>query len=252
MQPYPFPYIGYFELMTRVDRWIAFDIVQYNRRSWMNRNRILHPTEGWQYFCIPVEKAPHGTPLSAIRLADARAAERRLLAQLEHYRRHAPHFRLVIDLVRDAFARPGTDTLVGFNLASLTATAERLEIPFTPERCSQLDLELDGVDHPGQWALLISTQLGANAYLNPPGGRAIFRPDEWKAAGIALAFAEMNELHYDCRPYTFEPHLSILDVLMWCGATGIKTYLRNPRPENVHHESLSGQPSAPRHPRSTG
>ncbi len=238
MQPYPFPYIGYFELMARVDRWVAFDVVQYNRRSWMNRNRILHPSAGWQYFSIPVAKAPHGTALSAIRLADPAEAERRLLAQLQHYHRHAPHFRFVTDLVRDAFARAGDDTLVGFSLASLSAVAERLSIAFVPERCSQLGLALDGIEHAGQWALCIAAQLGADAYLNPPGGRALFRPEEWATAGIELDFTELNILRYDCSPYVFEAHLSILDVLMWCSPDDVGTYLHKQRSGATLHDQL--------------
>lgn len=229
MQPYPFPYIGYFELMARTARWIVFDIVQYNRRSWMNRNRILHPHAGWQYFSLPVEKTPLGTPLTAIRLTDPAEAERKLIAQLQHYRPHAPYFRRVIDLVRDTFSRPHGNTLVGLNLATLAATAERLGISFTPEPCSELGLTLDEIEHPGQWALSIARQLGADAYLNPPGGRTLFKPEEWREAGITLAFTEMNTLRYDCRPYQFEPHLSILDVLMWCSTDEIGTHLRNLR-----------------------
>lgn len=236
MQPYPFPYIGYFELMVRVDRWVAFDVVQYNRRSWMNRNRILHPTEGWQYFCIPVAKVPHGTPLTGIYLTDPAEAERKLVAQLQHYRQHAPYFRTVIDLVRDTFARPETNTLVGFSLASLTAIAERLAIPFAPERCSGLGLALDNVEHSGQWALRIAAQLGADAYLNPPGGIGIFRQAEWTAAGIDLRFTSLNKLCYDCGPYAFQPHLSILDILMWCSTDEIRTYLSNLQPETAHHD----------------
>ncbi|AMO35705.1 WbqC family protein [Thauera humireducens] len=237
MQPYPFPYIGYFELMAQVDQWVAFDIVQYNRRSWMNRNRILHPTCGWQYFCIPVQKMPHGTALSAIRLVARGEAERRLLAQFQHYRRHAPHFHGVIDLVRDTFSRPDTDTLVGLNLASLAAVAERLGISFAPQRCSQLGFTIDDVEHAGQWALRIAARLGAKAYLNPPGGRDIFHPEEWAAKEIALEFTEMNDLRYDCSPYAFEPNLSILDVLMWCSPNDIGTYLRHLRSEAPRHES---------------
>jgi hypothetical protein len=236
MQPYPFPYIGYFELMARVDRWVAFDVVQYNPRSWMNRNRILHPNAGWQYFCFPVAKAPHGTQLSGIRLADPAEAERKLLAQLQHYRKRAPHFRLVIDLVRDAFSRPDTGTLVGFNLASLIVVAERLGIAFAPERCSQLRLALQGVEHAGQWALHIAAQIGADTYLNPPGGRDLFRTAEWAAAGIELAFTDMNTLRYDCAPYIFQNHLSILDVLMWCSTDDIATYLFNLRPDTANHD----------------
>lgn len=236
MQPYVFPYIGYYELMAKVDRWVAFDTVQYNRRSWMNRNRILHPTDGWQYFCIPVQRMHHGTALSAIRLAARNDAEHKLLGQLQHYRRHAPHFHNVTDLVRDVFSRPDTDTLVGLNLASLAAVAERVGIPFAPERWSQFDFAFDEVEHAGQWALRIAAYLGADAYLNPPGGQHIFHLDEWTAAGIKLDFTAMNDLRYDCGPYVFEPNLSILDVLMWCSADDIGAYLRNLRSEASHHD----------------
>ncbi|ENO94935.1 WbqC family protein [Thauera mechernichensis] len=236
MQPYPFPYIGYFELMAKVDRWVAFDVVQYNRRSWMNRNRILHPTSGWQYFCIPVQKVPHGTALSAVRLAAPAEAERRLLAQLQHYRRHAPYFREVVDLVRETFSHPDADSLVGLNLASLAAVSQRIGIAFSPQRCSALDLALDNIEHAGQWALRIAAHLGADAYLNPPGGQDIFRPEEWSAAGIELGFTKMNDLRYACRPYVFEPNLSILDVLMWCSAEEVGRYLCNLRTEGPCHE----------------
>jgi hypothetical protein len=226
MQPYPFPYIGYFELMAKVDRWVVFDVVQYNRRSWMNRNRILHPANGWQYFSIPVEKRSHGTLISDIRLADKKKAEETLLAQLLHYRCHAPHFAQATDLVRDAFSRANTDFLVDFNVASLVAAAERLEISFAPEYCSRLGINSDHIEHAGQWALQISMRLGANTYLNPPGGREIFRPEEWKTAGVKLSFTKMNDLTYNCAPYVFELNLSILDVLMWNDTQNIRDWLQ--------------------------
>lgn len=235
MQPYPFPYIGYFELMASVDRWIAFDIAQYNRHSWMNRNRILHPAEGWQYFVIPVRKAPHGTRLADMVVSDLRETERRLVAQLDHYRGRAPHHGAVIEIVRETFSRTRSDALVTLSLASLAVVAERLAIPFAPERCSSLGLELDDVEHAGQWALRIASGLGASEYLNPPGGRALFRTDEWQAAQIRLSFTRMNQLTYNCGPYTFQESLSILDVLMWCSVDETSAYLCKQRMENTHH-----------------
>jgi hypothetical protein len=226
MQPYPFPYIGYFELMARVDRWVAFDVVKYSRRSWMNRNRILHPDHGWHYFTMPVKKAPHTTPINEIRLANPEESKNKLLAQLQHYRKHAPYFAQVMDMVHDTFSRVTTDLLVDFNVASLCATAERLGIAVALEPCSRLGLDLGGIEHAGQWSLRIAQQLGADAYLNLPGGREIFKPEEWKAAGVELAFTEMNDLVYDCAPYVFEPNLSILDVLMWNSADEIRNWLR--------------------------
>jgi len=215
MQPYFFPYIGYFELIARTDRWVVFDVVQYNARSWMNRNRILHPTTGWQYIGVPVQHAPKGTPISGILVQDREAALRRLLGQLEHYRRRAPHFARVIELMRSAFARCASERLVELNTATLAAVCEYLGLPFNWSVCSEMALELGGVEHAGQWALSICRQLGADAYLNPPGGREIFVAEEWKAAGIELDFTDLPAYRYDCASYEFVEHLSIVDVLMW-------------------------------------
>ena len=55
MQPYFFPYIGYFHLVDAVDTFYIYDNVQYINRGWINRNRILvngHPT----YITLPIEK----------------------------------------------------------------------------------------------------------------------------------------------------------------------------------------------------
>lgn len=225
MQPYFFPYLGYFELIARTDRWVVFDVVQYNAKSWMNRNRILHPTQGWQYINVPVTHAPHGTPIKDIVVKDRAAALARVLGQLEHYRKRAPHFRDVTEIVRTAFS--GTsDRLVDLNVATLAAVCKYLGIGFDYSLCSAMNFQLGDVEHPGQWALEIAKQLGASEYLNPPGGRDIFRPEEWDAAGIKLRFTEMPDFTYGCGPYQFVEHLSILDVLMWNDAATIAQALR--------------------------
>ena len=58
MQPYLFPYIGYFQLISAVDIWVVFDDVQYIRHGWVNRNRILSPNiqKEWQYITVPIQK----------------------------------------------------------------------------------------------------------------------------------------------------------------------------------------------------
>jgi len=215
MQPYFFPYLGYFTLIARTDRWVVFDVVQYNARSWMNRNRILHPQTGWQYVRVPVHHAPKGTLIREIRVQDREAALGRLLGQLQHYRKRAPHFDAVVGLARAAFARAASDRLVDVNIATLAATCDYLGVPFNWSLCSDMGLDLGDVEHAGQWALKIAQQLGAKTYLNPPGGRAIFQPAEWEAAGIELGFVDPPPLQYDCKPYAFVEHLSMLDVLMW-------------------------------------
>lgn len=225
MQPYFFPYIGYFELIARTDRWIVFDSVQYNPKSWMNRNRILHPNEGWQYVTVPVVKTPHGTAISEMRIKDGPAALQRVLGQIDHYRKRAPFFPQVRQLLESAFAI-ASDRLVDLNVSALKVVCDYLGIDFRCSLYSKEHFDLADVEHPGQWALKIARSVGALEYLNPPGGKALFRQDEWDAAGIRLSFTEMPDLRYDCSPYSFIENLSIVDVLMWCEPATVAQALR--------------------------
>ena len=70
MQPYFFPYLGYFDLIHSVDKWVVFDTPQYIRHGWVNRNRILHPESDWQYIIVPLKKHPRNTPIKEIEIAD--------------------------------------------------------------------------------------------------------------------------------------------------------------------------------------
>ncbi len=214
MQPYFFPYLGYFELIHRTDRWVVFDIVAYRRKSWMNRNRILHPEEGWQYVTIPVERLGGGTIREA-RVKNRQATRDRVLGQLEHYRRHAPYFDGVRELVAGAFDACPDDSLVTLNVHTLAAVCGYLGIEFDYTICSQLDLDLPPIEHPGQWAVEICDRLGATDYLNPPGGREIFRLEEFASRGIELHIQNPPPFRYRCGHREFIENLSILDVLMW-------------------------------------
>ena len=214
MQPYFFPYLGHFQLIAASDRWIVFDIVKYQKRSWMNRNRILHPTQGWQYVNVPIHDAPSGL-VSDTRVIDKSAALTRILGQLEHYRHRAPHFAAVADLVREVFARAEGDLLVDLNVQSLVGACDRLGLRMDWSVCSRMDLQLPPITHPGQWALEICSAVGAESYINPNSGRELFRPEEWAERGIGLEFLAPRLFSYACRPYEFVAGLSILDVMMW-------------------------------------
>lgn len=222
MQPYFFPYLGHYALIAATDRWVVFDVVQYNPRSWMNRNRVLHPRTGWQYVGLPVNHAPRGTPIHRITLLDKEAALSRILGQLDHYRRAAPFHARVVDLVRAVFAAVQTSRLADVTVASLTETCRYLEIDMDWILGSELDISPEAIEHPGDWALDISRRLGASQYVNPPGGRDIFRPEDWRAAGIGLGFLATPSFRYDCGRFEFVENLSILDVLMWNDAATVR------------------------------
>src|SRR5687767_9328128 len=106
MQPYFFPYIGYFDLIHSVDQWVVFDTPQYIRHGWINRNRILHPTAGWQHIIAPVRKHHRAAPIGDIRVVEDGGWRALIPRQIEHYRGHAPHFGAVAALVHDCLRSP--------------------------------------------------------------------------------------------------------------------------------------------------
>ena len=75
------------------------------------------------------------------------------------------------------------------------------------------------------WALRISEALGADEYVNPPGGEALFAPTKFEAAGIRLTIQRFENMTYPCDGYDFEPALSIIDVMMWNSPSAIVRHL---------------------------
>jgi hypothetical protein len=226
MQPYFFPYLGYFDLINRADTWVVFDVVKYARKSWMNRNRVLHPTEGWQYVTVPVQRAHEDAPISEVRVLDKDSAFRKIAGQLQHYRKaRAPHFSTVLQLLEQTFGACESDRLVELNVRSLATTCSYLGIAFSPVVLSEAGVPLPPIEHPGQWALELTKAFGHDAYVNPPGGAAIFRPEEFESAKIRLHITELVDFRYPTGPYPFVERLSILDVLMWSDPRSIRDYL---------------------------
>ena len=228
MQPYFFPYLGYFALIERTTHWVVFDTAQYIRNGWVNRNRILHPTSGWRYVTIPVAKMPHDTPIREVGISPRFADGRRILGQLEHYRSGAPYFGAVRDLVAECLAS-GEASLSRLNVAALARVSDYLGISFAFEYFSEMDLELGEVGGPWDWALRIGQAMGAHEYVNPPGAGDRFDRTSFSEAGIELTICDLPPMIYDTPGYTFEPGLSIIDVLMWNAPQAVRAYLESRR-----------------------
>ncbi|GFM79452.1 hypothetical protein PSCICN_01440 [Pseudomonas cichorii] len=225
MQPYFFPYLGYFQLIASVEQGILFDIVKYKRKSWMNRNRMLDAKGGWQYITVPV-KTSDGMLIKDVMVIDHASTLKRIRGQLEHYHGKAPFFQQTLQLI-DLTLNPARSNSIGdLNALSMKVVCDYLDMEFNWTPCSAMQLELPTIEHPGQWALEISSLLGARRYINAPGGREIFIPGEWHERQIELRFLQPSVLKYPTGPYTFVENLSILDVLMWNEPGAITEYIR--------------------------
>lgn len=215
MQPYFFPYLGHFSLIVSIDKWIVFDITQYTPKTWMNRNRILHPDAGWQYVTVPISNSSISIKTYEARALNLSEAKANIVGKLSHYKKKAPHFKAVNSLIDETFDSATDDSLVHLNVRGLGAVCRYLDIPFNYRICSELNLPLPEKLGPGEWALEICSLLGATDYVNPASGQDIFDPAAFARRGISLHFAQTREFIYPAAPYQFEPNLSILDVLMW-------------------------------------
>ncbi|MBC5991603.1 WbqC family protein [Pontibacter sp. SD6] len=214
MQPYFFPYVGYYSLIKHTDEWIIFDVVQFIRHGWIERNRILKPGEGWQYISVPLQKHSRDTPIKDIIIKNDVDWRDKILRQLDHYKKRAPYFNQVTDLVK-AGLNINTDSIVNLNANILKVTCNYLEIPFDYKIFSQMELEIEPVSHPGEWALHITKALNFDTYINPPGGVNIFSDQQFKAANIKLSFLKNAVTPYNQKRPSFEGGLSIIDVLMF-------------------------------------
>jgi hypothetical protein len=215
MQPYFFPYLGHFALIAHVDAWVVFDVTQYTPKTWMNRNRILHPKEGWNYVNVPLANSSISIRTDEARILDLTETRRNVLGKISHYKRKAPYYRAVEALIESGMAESDNPSLVHLNVRCLRAVCDYLGLRFDYRICSDLDLPLPETLAPGAWAPTICSMLGASGYINPVGGRDLFALDDFSSRNVALEFLSFEGFVYETDSYQFEPGLSILDVLMW-------------------------------------
>lgn len=226
MQPYFFPNLAHFALIASVDKWVVFDVTQYTPKSWMNRNRVLHPVSGWNYISVNLNKSSTTLTTQQAMLESVAKTQKTVVGKLSHYKKSAPFYNDVIGLVDDVFSGVTSDSLVDVNVSTLKQVCEYIDIPFNFEICSKLNLDFDDNLEAGQWAPAICQQLNADEYLNPVGGASLFSLDEFTARGIELNFLQFSEFAYSTNRYEYQPHLSILDVLMWNSPQQVRDALR--------------------------
>jgi hypothetical protein len=227
MQPYFLPYLGYFSLIKHTDEFILFDTVQFIRHGWIERNRILKPSNGWQYIMVPLKKHSRETLIKDIEINNDQQWKEKILAQLQHYKKQAPYFSNVIDILNEIFSKEYA-TIVDLNLASLKTVCNYLGINTPIQVFSLMNIDIEPANAPDEWALNICKALGnVDEYWNPPGGQSFFDRKKYENAGINLKFHSAILTDYDQKRNVFEPGLSILDVMMFNSIEEINKMLDN-------------------------
>lgn len=225
MQPYFFPYLGYFSLIKHTDSWIVFDAVQYIDRGYMNRNRIIHPDKPeTMYITVPVT-AHRDTRIPDVRIDASQPYAARILGQLTaSYQKRAPHFRAVYALVEECLAAE-RESLRDLNVLCLKRTCEYLGVPLNLRIFSEMNLAIEPVREPDEWALHICKALGEKDYCNPPGAMEMFDRKKYEDAGVSIRFLRFEPVPYPQRKPRFFESLSVLDAMMFCTPAEVSSML---------------------------
>jgi len=229
MQPYFFPYLGYFDLLYNVDLFIAYDTVQYIKQGWIHRNRILHPNkQDWQYISVPLNRASfhnsYQTPIIDVKIANNKPWGQHILGQLAHYEKTASYARNTIEFAGDCLTVE-EDSISRLNMDILERCVKLLGFNLQYRFCSDLAIKLDKTRTPEERVLDLCEFLGAKEYVNLPGGAELYHPEAFASRNIKLTFRNLPTFVYSTEPYVFQPNLSIIDLLMWNEPDNIKKYL---------------------------
>jgi len=227
MQPYFFPYSGYFSLIKHTDKFILSDTVQFINHGWIERNRILKPGEGWQYIRVPLQKFHYTTAINNVLINNSTDWKGRIIAQLQHYKKKAPNYYPVIKLLNDIFSDDFQD-IVSLNQVSISKICEYLGFKKDIEIFSQLNLKFLSVKAPDEWSLNTCLAIeDAHEYWNLSGGQSFYDKSKYEKANVNLKFQLLQSVKYDQKRDSFEEKLSIIDVLMFNSVKEVNTMLDN-------------------------
>lgn len=212
MQPYFLPYLGYFQMVNAVDQFVIYDDIQYTKQSWFNRNRFLLNDKP-QYFTIPVKKDSDFLNVDEREVSpDYQHQKKEMMNRFIRAYKKAPLFEQVYPLLQDILNCEERN-LYKFIRYSFDSVCDYLKIDTEVIPSSRVN----GVEKlSGKERLIdICKKLGAEHYINLPGGRALYNKKDFKSKGIQLSFIDPIFTEYDQFGGEFIPGLSILDVMMY-------------------------------------
>lgn len=221
MQPYFFPYIGYWQLMNAVDKYVIYDDVNFINRGWVNRNRILLNGQP-HYFNVQMTGASQSKLINEILINKDEAVISKNLRVLENAYKKAPYFSEVQPLM-EKMLRNENEILSEYITDSFSVICSYLDIH--TERIMSSDLDKDNSLKGQDKILAICQLLGATQYYNAIGGRELYSCSAFKRHGIEIKFLKTDEISYKQFGNEFCANLSIIDVMMFNSKQQIKKML---------------------------
>ncbi|ANU11033.1 hypothetical protein A1A1_07654 [Planococcus antarcticus DSM 14505] len=222
MQPYFFPYIGYWQLIKAVDTYVIYDDVNYKKKGWINKNNILVNGEE-KAISLKMSKVSQNKRINEIEIDNDLIYNKKLLKTIKETYCKAPYFKEVYILMEKVINQEE------LNLAKYL-TNSIIEV------CTYLDLHTHillssdlkkSENLKGQDKLIeICNMLSADQYVNAYGGLSLYSPLDFESKGVKLEIIKTNDISYQQKEVKkFVPNLSIIDVMMFNSPKEINSML---------------------------
>lgn len=224
MQPYFLPYIGYFQLIDAVDKFVIYDNIKYTKKGWINRNRILVNGKD-EFVTLPLKHAHDHLDINQRRLADSYPLEKRKILNKvrENYRRAVcyPGVYKLLEEILD-FEDINLFQFVSHSL-ELVCKYLGIDTEFVVSSTLPIDHMLKAEDK----VLAICKYLNTDSYINPIGGLELYSRARFRENNLDLRFLRTNPIVYPQQANEFVSNLSILDVMMFNHKESITSFLKS-------------------------
>lgn len=221
MQPYLFPYIGYFQLINSADVFIFYDDVNFIKQGWINRNRVL--LNGKEFmFTVPLENGSSFQLINETKVKENTFEiwKAKFLATLKQAYKKAPFYNDVTALTDNILNTEQGSTIGDLAKRSVTEICNYLSVATEIKFSSSVfnNNNLKGQDR----VIDICRQAHVTEYINMEGGKTLYSSDAFNNKGIKLSFLKPVTTSYQQFDLPFTDALSVIDVLMFCSKNEIK------------------------------
>lgn len=211
MQPYIFPYIGYFQLIRSVDRFVMLDDVSYINKGWINRNNILVNGKS-NLFSIPLKDASQNKLINEIDILQDGKWQSKFLKTLTLSYKKAACFESVFSLMEEIINSP-ISNISAFNHNAIVKIINYLGID--TEIVSSSSIYKNKNLKAQNRIIDICLKEKASVYINPAGGVDLYQKEDFRQQAIECYFIKSGDVTYDQFKNEFVPWLSIIDLLMF-------------------------------------
>ena len=221
MQPYFFPYLGYWQMLNAVDEFVLLDDVNFIMRGYINRNSILLNGKA-HLFSIPLEKPSQNKLINETKLNFQSKDKENFLKTIKLAYKKAPYFSSFYQVLEKVI-NENTFDLTTYIKNSFQSVIKYLGI--NTKLIVSSEIEKDNTLKAQDRIIEINKKIGSTQYINAIGGQELYNKNDFAKNNIQLNFIKMNEIKYKQFNNEFVPNLSMIDVMMFNSPEEIREML---------------------------